>query len=109
MEPYTLAMFAWIAGDIIHAPPQYFNSKAACVAVKAREQTKFDRSLPSENYRVNAVCDPTNRELSLKELAGPAGWNCFKYGKCGQDKPDAHIEITNPDGSKSKGKVWLDR
>jgi|1186.fasta_scaffold184410_2 hypothetical protein len=93
MEPYTLVMFGWITGSVIAGNPQFFDSKAACMAVKDRAEKQFESSLPSENYRVNALCKPTNRERSLKEISGQAGWDCFKYGKCGQHKPDAHIEV----------------
>src|SRR3954454_8907091 len=42
MEPYTLVMFGWITGSVIAGNPQFFDSKAACMAVKDRAEKQFE-------------------------------------------------------------------
>lgn len=95
-DPFTMSIFAWAAGSIIHFPDKQFDSYKACNAARRTEEKRIERSL-ADNYRINVSCAKTGGE-SLKEMLsrtpdGRDGWRCFKYGECHGNEPDVRIGV----------------
>jgi hypothetical protein len=86
---------AYTSGTQLRPPVIEYASIETCKKALSRETKKVELSLP-ENYRIVSGCKPAGVQ-SLRDLAGENGFNCFKYGKCGDPNAPKPVIIMNKD------------